>query len=102
MSKAGKFLIETITELNAMNVSGGVHPPEGYPKIEIPSKISNLISRKTNGKITKVIKYDDYWMVQVSKFEARGQDFKDLISGGLSGVRVDVAGEVALYFDKIK
>jgi hypothetical protein len=80
-------------------VTGGVHPPEGYPEAQLPSKISNLVQGHSTGKITQVIKYENNtWMIKVNKFDARNRDFAEFIRGGLTGVRVDSDHEILLYF----
>lgn len=81
------------------------HWNEGYQLVKVPSEIAVALIRAGLLKKIKRLLYDsDFgWIIsfEVGAFESRCSDFKELIRGGLSGVRVD-KDQTIIYFNKIE
>jgi len=88
--------------IQAIDVSYGQHGPEGYPKINIPDKLQNLISvTLSNRAILGAWKYEDNsWTIQVTAngFSLRNDDLKKLIKSGLVGIQFEQPKSLNLYF----
>jgi hypothetical protein len=103
MSKVDKYLGEASMG-KAYDTTKG-HPHEGFPEVDIPQKIYNVVGQSLWGSykdILKAWKYDDYWALQVKadKFDIRMGDFKRLVSIGLSGIRYEPPKSMLLYFKR--
>lgn len=101
MSIIDKYLNEAV--LKATDTSGGVHPHEGYPEIDIPAKLLGNISRTIGpNKILKAWKYENgQWTFQMNisnGFEVRNKDFQDLFKIGLIGFRYEAPKSILLFF----